>query len=564
MRFAIMLSVGTWVLCASPLPLVFEGNSHILTSDLYNTLELRDPYPFEFWEKKAPLDPSHIAQSISALTGYYRNKGFFNAKITSEVGTDKIVIHIDEKEPIRIKTVQINSPLDLGSSLTVHRDDIFDQDNFASTKAALKKRYADAGYCNAEYNTKAWIDIDTNEAHLLLEATPAEPCTFGAVAIQSSPNIESELIASMLRFREGDKYNVEAIRQSYENLYAQEGITRVVINDNDRNADTVPTSVTIEEAEFPIRFTAGFGFSSDQGFSAQTGVKHRNFLGDLKTLSLDGRYSQIKQEATGSFTIPLVDRKLLSADIGYANERFDGYQSENIFQTFTAKYQNNPLSTLGGVQFDRIRTYDSDDLGTFENSTLFISSPFIEANYDTRDKPLHPTKGYWINAKLTGSIRSTPFSDASYLKSLLSGAYIASIGDHIFGVKLRWGTLRTYEGMTPSSYRFYAGGMNSNRAYNYRALGPKNSDGDPVGFSSIAESSFEYRFPIYKSFRGVMFSDATFAAQNTIASQQDDLYLGVGLGIRYDTPIGPLAFDVGVDPEDLSQYALHFRIGELF
>jgi translocation and assembly module TamA len=163
-----------------------------------------------------------------------------------------------------------------------------------------------------------------------------------------------------------------------------------------------------------------------------------------------------------------------------------------------------------------------------------------------------------------GSLHTTGLSDATYFKSLLSAAYITSIDDQVFGAKVKWGTLRVYDGSVPSSYRFYAGGMNSNRAYMYRDLGPKNSDGDPIGFASITEGTLEYRFPIYQEFRGVLFSDITFASQNIFPDYAKDGYLGVGAGFRYVTPVGPIAIDVGVDPEDFSQYAIHFRIGELF
>ncbi|MGA9046806.1 autotransporter assembly complex protein TamA [Sulfuricurvum sp.] len=564
MRYAIFMLLLCMTLISAPLPITFIGNEKVSSDQLYSALGLRKPYAIEVWEDSPTIESITIAQSVSALTSFYRSKGFYHAKITSETNLEGVLFKIQENHPIRIKDIKINSPLDIESAISLHTDALFDQEAFSASKSAMKKRYGDAGYCNAQFNTKAWIDIETDYAYLLFEASPGEPCTFGAVSVESTPNIEGQLAASMLRFEEGDPYSVEAIRLSYEALYGQEGITRVLINDNDRNGSVVPIMLSIEEAERPIRFTAGLGYSSDQGLAAQTGLKHRNFFGNLKTLSLDARYSQIKQEASGSVALPLRNRGLLGGEIGYTNEIFDGYKTESTYEKITAKYQDTPASAMVGVLFDRVQTYDSKDLSTFPNSALFITSPLGELNFDTRDKPLAPTKGYWLNAKLTGSLRSTVFSDATYFKSLLTGAYITSIDQHIFGVKLKWGTLRTYDGEVPSSYRFYAGGMNSNRAYRYRELGPKNSDGDPIGFSSLTEGSFEYRFPIYQEFRGVLFSDVTFASQNILPDYVNDAYLGVGAGVRYVTPVGPIAIDVGVDPNDFGQYAIHFRIGELF
>lgn len=564
MRYALLLMLMFTALMSKALSIHFSGNEKISSDQLYGVLGLRKPYALEVWEDDPAIEPIAVSQSVSALSSFYKSKGFYHVRVTSETTEETVVFKIQENEPILVKDIKINSPIEIESSISLRLEELFDQEAFSASKSAIKKRYADEGYCNASFNAKAWVDIETDEAYLLFEATPGELCTFGAISVESTPNIDGNLTASMLRFEEGDPYSVEAIRLSYEALYAQEGITRVVINDNERNGSVVPISVAIEEAERPIRFTAGLGFSSDQGFAAQSGIKHRNFLGDLKTLGLDFRYSQIKQEASGSFTHPLDNRGLLGAEIGYVNEIFDGYKSASTYEKVTAKYQDTPMSVMVGVLFDEVKTYESKDTEVFPDSKLFITSPLGEINYDKRDKPLEPTKGYWLNARLSGSLQTAAFSDASYFKSLLSGAYIMSIDEHVFGAKLKWGTLRVYNGTVPSSYHFYAGGMNSNRAYTYRDLGPKNSDGDPVGFSSLVEGSLEYRFPIAGEFRGVLFSDVTFASEKTIPDYANEGYLGVGMGLRYVTPVGPIAIDAGFDPEDMGQYAIHFRIGELF
>jgi len=564
MRYIVIMVLLCVALLGTPLPITFVGNEKITSDQLYATLGLRKPFAIEVWEDHPSIEPVAISQSVSALTSFYKSKGYYHARITSETNEKEVVFKIQENDPILIGDIQINSLLDIKSAISLQMEGLFDQEAFSASKSAIKKRYGESGYCNAQFNTKAWVDIETDRAYLLFEATPGEPCTFGAVSVASTPNIDGNLTASMLRFEEGDPYSVEAIRLSYEALYGQEGIARVVINDNERNGSVVPISLSIEEAERPIRFTAGVGYSSDQGFAAQTGLKHRNFFGDLKTLSLDARYSQVKQEASGSIAYPLRNRGLLGGEIGYTNEIFDGYKTKSTYEKLTAKYQDSPASAMVGVLFDEVETYDSHDQNTFPDSVLFITSPLGEINLDTRDKPLEPTKGYWLNARLSGSLQSVVVSDATYFKSLLSGAYITSIGEHVFGAKLKWGTLRLYDGELPSSYRFYAGGMNSNRAYTYRDLGPKNSSGDPIGFSSLIEGTLEYRFPIVGEFRGVIFSDLTFASEKTIPDYANEGYLGVGTGLRYVTPVGPVAIDVGFDPDDTGQYAIHFRIGELF
>lgn len=560
-RFLLFVLFSSY-LTAAPLPLYLKGNEKIASRDLYDTLGLRLPYAVEVWSDHPLLESSTVSQSVIALVSYYRSKGYFETKITSQEDNTSITLIIQENEPITVADIKINSIIDVDSAVMLTLGDHFNQEIFAESKQKIKKRYGDRGYCNAQFNSKAWVDIQVHKAYLLFEATPNEQCTFGTVNIETTPNIDGKLTASMLRFQEGDPYNLSSIQQSYEALYAQEAIARVTINDNDRNGSIVPVIVSIEEVQKPIRFTAGVGYSSDQGLGALAGVKHRNFFGDLKTLSLDTRYSQLKQEASGTLSIPLQNRASIHGEVGYVDQLFDGYRSKSVFEKLTLKYQDIPSSALVGLLFNEETTYESINLEDFPNNHLFILSPLGEINIDTRDKPLDPKKGYWVNAKAQGSLLNT-YSDATYFKTLLSGAYIESVEDHVIGTRLKWGTLRTYDGQTPPSYRFYAGGMNSNRAYTYRDLGPKDRYGNSLGFSSLLEGSVEYRFPIYNAFRGVLFTDLTFGSNGYIPDYTLP-YWAAGIGLRYVTPIGPIALDVGVDPGDPAQYAIHFRVGELF
>lgn len=562
MRIVFMLFTLPFLLFAKPLPLLFSGNEKISSRDLYDTLGLHLPYAIEVWGDEPVMEPAIVSQSVTALTSYYRAKGYFGAKVSPSITETAITLSIQENDPIKIVGIQINSELNIDNDIELHLNEFFDQDKFSSSKTKIKKHYHDAGYCNGTFNSKAWVDIKTHEAHLLFEATPNQQCTFGPILVESTPNIEGALTTSFLRFETGDPYNLEAIQQSYESLYSQEGIARVSINDTDRNGSIVPVSLVIEEVDKPIRFSVGLGISSDQGLGGQIGLKHRNFFGDLKTLSLEAKFTEIKKTASSILSVPLYNQLFAYGEVGYLDEQFDGYKSESVFEKITLKQQDKPTSVVVSLLFDQAKTYESTNADAFPNSNLFIPSPMAEINIDTRNKLLEPTRGNWLNIKGQGSLYSG-ISDATYFKILLAGAHIQSFGEHILAARVQWGTLRTYEGEVPSAYRFYAGGMNSNRAYTYRDLGPKDIHGDPLGFNALLEGTLEYRFPIYEAIRGVLFTDLTYGSDNYLPDYSIP-YWGVGGGLRYVTPIGPVAIDIGFDPNDTGQYALHFRIGELF
>lgn len=560
MRHTLLVLLLSVLLYGTPLRLV--GNTHLASRELYDVLGLHLPYTLEVWRDHPTMESALVSQSITALESYYRAKGYFQAKVTMTSTDKEILFSIAEGEPIIVSDIAINSPLDIELDILLHPNDLFTQEKFATSKTKIKKRFHDAGYCNSTFNTKAWVDLQEHKAHLVFEATPHQRCTFGTILVQSTPNLEGTLVTSLLHIKEGEPYSPTMIQKSYEALYAQEAVGKVSLNDTQREGSVVPLIVTVEEGEKPIRFTLGLGVSSDQGFGGQLGLKHRNLLGNFRTLSLEGKFTQIKQKASGLFSTPLNRHFLGYGEVGYSDEIMSGYRSKSVFEKLTLKHLDTPQSVLLSLLFDEATTYDSTNTAVFPNSHLFIPSPMAEINIDTRDHILEPTQGNWINVKGQGSLRSS-ISDATYFKTLLMGTHLQSWGEYTLATRAQWGVLRTYDNQVPSAYRFYAGGMNSNRAYQYRQLGPKDINGNPIGFNSLVEGSVEFRFPLSDALRGVLFTDLTYGSDNYLPDYTLP-YWGVGVGIRYRTPVGPIAVDLGVDPNDPRQYVLNFRIGELF
>ncbi len=557
-----------WSLClattlfSQTLPLYFEGNTHISDRTLYETVGLDQPYFYEFWRKDPAVEISGVALLSETIEIFYRSRGFFHVIVSVEKSSERSVIRIEENAPIRISDIQSISQLDLSAAIGLKEGDIFDAELFAESKKAVRNHYAEQGYCNAQLDAKAWIDIETDRAYLLYEVTPQHECRFGTVSIQPPPSVEEWIIVSQLDFEEGEPFSLEAVRRSYSMLSTQEGLSSVRIDTKSRKGHIVPVSVSVDENPKPVRTKLGAGYSSDEGALLQVGVKHANLYGNLKSLGAEARYSEIRQSVTALYSMPLTPLHRFGMEAGFKEEQFEGYRDQSLYLKAFLQQREARHAFEEALIFDRTKIYASDDETVFPENILFIVSPSLQWHYDRRDRLLEPTKGYFVRVNVMGSSRSS-VSDATYFKGALSGGYLYAIDDSVIGVKAKLGSLRVYDGRIPASYRFYAGGMNSNRAYRYRMLGPRNEDNDPIGFNSLAEGSLEYRFPVYGEFRGVVFSDMTFIGQE-YAPDANKAYTAVGAGIRYKTPIGPIAFDAGIDIEDPAQYAIHFHIGELF
>ena len=547
---------------AEPRLLVFTGNRHIPSEKLYEVVGTPKPLFFEFWKSKPRIDPDKVRALLPAIEGYYKSEGFYHAKADAIFKKDRIVIRIDEGPRIHVADVAVISKLPVRSLIPFKKGAPFTAQAFNESKKQILEYYRDHHYCNVRLKAKAYVDIEKNLAYLVYDIHPGQTCVFGTITIHPPENVEARIIRSLLYFSPGQPYSKEAIRRSYLELYANEGVEQVIIDDSDRNGSRVPVDVTVTTYDRPLHLTLGAGYDSDEGLSLQAALKHRNFFGNLHTFGLEARYTQVRRYVRFAGDMPLAHHNRVAGRLGVRQERFDGYDESAVTARFDLKHNRSPHYFTESLIFDRTEVRHSSDPIETPNDTLSIMSLRADWMTDTRNSILDPTRGYRLELSLQGAIDGL-LSDAGYLKSEGSAIWDHTLDGNVVAARIHAGSIEIMKGRIPPSYRFYAGGMNSNRAWNYRDLGPKNRAGDPKGALSLVETTFEWRHPLDSNFRGVLFTDLTWLGEEGWPDF-GNTYPAVGAGIRYLSPMGPIAFDVGVDPTDLNQYAIHFHIGELF
>jgi len=110
----------------------------------------------------------------------------------------------------------------------------------------------------------------------------------------------------------------------------------------------------------------------------------------------------------------------------------------------------------------------------------------------------------------------------------------------------------------PPTYRFYAGGINSIRGYDYKELGPKDSEGNVIGGKFLTVLSLEYEKAVFDDWGVAAFIDSGNAYN------PDNLLLktGAGLGVRWYSPFGPVRIDFAMPlNESNSSFQIHFAAG---
>jgi outer membrane protein assembly factor BamA len=188
---------------------------------------------------------------------------------------------------------------------------------------------------------------------------------------------------------------------------------------------------------------------------------------------------------------------------------------------------------------------------------------------DRRNDPFDPNRGWFASANLELS-RPSLGSDISFLKGFLQYYHFVPVRrGMVLASAARVGLARTFEGevLIPSE-RFFAGGANSVRGYREDDLGARDPVfGDALGGQALLVLNEELRFPIYRWLRGVGFVDVGNIYPEVGDLSFSDLQVGVGAGVRLDTPVGLFRIDLGIpaNPREIDPaWRVYFGLGHAF
>jgi len=366
---------------------------------------------------------------------------------------------------------------------------------------------------------------------------------------------------------------------------------RVTRGEPDLGRGEVPIDVGVQEAPFrTLRVGPGIGLEpSKWQVLGQVQWTHRNWLGDLRRLTLDARggYAWIPSPVdpiregwvgtvSGEFTQPGVlfkDAVDLFAKLEVERSLEQAYASVSEKARFGIPFRPAPRWTI--VPSYNLEIYKLSDfvgdpsLLPIENcqQTLCVLS-YLEqrVTYDLRDHPLVTTRGYFFSLSLQEGFPAGGYG-YTYLKFIpeARGFWPVERGS-VLAARARFGALVPIHetGSAPVVALFTSGGPNSMRGYGSERLAPMVfQDGAwvPIGGNGLLEGSLELRQSLGGDLVGTVFLDAgNVSTPSGNPTQYKDvldlskLQYALGVGVRYRTSVGPFRADLAVRlPNDLSK-----------
>lgn len=412
---------------------------------------------------------------------------------------------------------------------------------------------------------------------------PLEPVTFGKTIIVGANSIPSYVLLRELEYQEGDPWDVQAIHKSISRLKSLSIFDFVSLQPSDifkpEGAKTMLLNV-VEDDPFELKGRLGLGFIG-RNIEIRGGATYRvgaSFLwknpskrGDL--VRFDADITRYTSDVALCYQLPWIGPWRVKTQFkGYASNYLQPFVigSRDIlydavhrgFSTrFSSRYKFLEWGLNCGFEWMKISGLSRRlaSVLKFEPNLIDQFFPYYVCEptlfIDTLDNKVAPKRGSLSVLSIRGMFPLT-LRDAWYIKVLAEESVFFPLASWLVcGLRFRCGHIfgAPFKRIMPTE-RFYLGGAWSLRGYEPDHAPPLNRFKDrsghehlvPIGGSSLLNMNAELRFPLYKDIGGVVFTDMGALSQNNLADIKRKNILGAtGFGLRYDTPVGSVRFDIG-------------------
>lgn len=431
---------------------------------------------------------------------------------------------------------------------------------YEATKNKLSQTASELGYFDAFYpHHELIVNLNNYEAEINLQMTLGDRYLFGSSTFHQDYFANEFLERFLHNMRENSDYSdqklVELQATFNETNYFEDVMIMPKINYETKE---VPLDIYLRLRK-QRTLTLGVGYSSDIGAKVMGGLNwhYINRYGHRLNTSL--LLGQKKRDATINYQIPGSNPSQDSYNI-YFNYDFENTSTKD-YTTYligTSKERRRDQYMYGyslHYQYDRFR----DISGQKQNSKLLI--PTFYGEWKSAATIPFNQFGFKVEGKIRGAIDSIG-SDISFIQASIGLQTFIPLGNNDrFLIRGTIGdtSLKTKDlHKLPPSLRFYTGGDNTVRGYQFDGIGERGYNGEIYGGKKLAVASIEYEHKISPNFAIATFVDAGDAYNSKL-----EFKYGAGAGIRWYSQIGAVKLDLahGFDKEFGDTVRLHLNIG---
>ena len=573
----------------------FEGNKVFSDRTLRHQMKTRAKTWLSVFDKSGRLDQTQLQQDLDSVREFYQNHGYIDVaipEVRQERSTKavRIVVVVNEGAQYHVGKVtfvgqQVATEEKLRVLLKMKEGAIYTPKGLKDDTKAMADGYGAGGY----------VDVD-----IAPQGTPAGPgvvdltytITEGTrsfverVNIAGNTRTKDKVIRREIAILPGDIFNTVRVDTSKARLENLGYFSKV---------DTYPEDTGIpgrkdllvqveEKRTGALNFGAGFStIDSLIGFVELTQgnfdlFNYPSFTGGGQKFRARVQYGSQRQDYLIGLTEPyFLDQRLsLGGEIFYREASFLSsiYDQRNYGFDIEARKPITPFASVSlGYRLEEIDIFNVPPTASLliqeEAGNRLKSEISPSILYDTRDNVFLTRHGHRIifsphiaGGFLGGNTQTYGFDLQGSQYFLFPYDTILLLDGEIGGIDT-WGN----GDRVPIFDRLFLGGANNLRGFNFRDVGPKDDNGEPLGGLSLARFTIEYTVPIIARIRGAIFFDTGFVHANAFDYGTSHIASDAGVGLRMDLPIGPLRVDYGIpiqtDGND-SSGKFNFSVGYQF
>lgn len=575
------------------------GAKAIPEKELLKMLQLTTPGWLTWYTKADQYSRQKLQGDIEALRSYYMNRGYLEFNVDSPqvtISPDRkdifITLSITEGEKYTVSDVKLSGELlgldeDLRKLITVKPEETFSAEKVNASSKAITDYLGKLGYAFSNVNANPVVDREKKRADLTFFVDPNRRVYVRRVNIGGNTRTRDVVIRREMRQFESAWYDANKIQLSRDRVDRLGYFQNINIETPPvpGSPDQIDVNVNVQEKPTGM-INLGAGFSSTDKVVLSAGLSQDNIFGSGTTAGIEMNTGKTYRTIAVSQTNPYFTQDGISRSTSVY------FRTLRPLAINTGDYR---IQTLGagltfGVPFTETQrvffgtTFESNNITTYDSSPQryldYVNSFGARSNAlifsvgwsnDRRDSALAPTRGTYQRAAAETSV----FGDLRYYKASYQQQYFWPI-NRDFTLALN-GQVDYGKGIGDKPYpllkNMYGGGIGSVRGYEGGSLGPRDAkNGDSLGGAKRVIASAELQLPFPgtqqdRTLRWFTFVDAGNVYSDDQAVNLGELRYSTGLGLSWQSPIGPLKISIGkaINPKSTDRTQMfQFQIGTGF
>nr|MBA3272831.1 outer membrane protein assembly factor BamA [Chthoniobacterales bacterium] len=576
--------------------ITFEGNKAFSDRVLRKQMKTKPKTIISFLDKSGRLDEAQLQQDLDAVREFYQDHGYIDVEVGNirrerVNGRMSILVPVNEGSKynvgrISVKGAKLTTEDKVKALIKLKEGAVYSPKVVREDAKKIADAYGTGGYVDLSV-TPQGIPAGQGRIDVIFTIEEGEKSFVQRINISGNTRTKDKVIRREILIAPGDVFNTVRVETSKKRLDNLGYFSRVETYPEDTGVNGRKNlTVQVEEKRTgAVNFGAGFstvdaivGFAevSQGNFDL---MNWPNFTGGGQKFRARVQYGSRRKDFVIALTEPyFLDRRLsVGSELYYREANFlsDVYNQRNYgFAINARKPVGRFMSVSLEYRLEEIDIFDvqsdASELIKAEKGARTKSQVATSIVFDTRDNPFFTRKGQRVvftpfvaggflggDEQIFGfDLEGSQYFHLPYDMVLLFNAEVASVDT--------WGD----DDRVSISDRLFLGGPNSLRGFDYRDVGPKDDNGEPIGGRTLARGTVELTIPIIEKVRGAIFGDIGLVHSGAFDATRGRPASDVGVGLRLDLPIGPLRLDYGIPVQtggnNSSSGKFNFNVGYQF